>query len=140
MNLSISRETAALDDPAAVDSLLAPLPTPPVVRAYLAKITGEARHLCQYDPHNETLHYVASDGQRLVRLSVAGLPLQRAAGAILATHDVLNASAKAVGVKLEKMLVLPARAHAATHPVPPSKHLQMRETLRMVPVARVPTL
>jgi hypothetical protein len=139
MNLSISRETAALDDAASVKSLLSVLPVPHLVRAHLARVREGVEHACQYDRRAETLHYVASDGEKMVRLSVAGLPMQRAASAILATSDVIHASAKAVGVKLAKMLVLPAHVHPRAEAAPPSPHPEVRESLRIVPLARVPT-
>ncbi len=43
MNLTVTRETAALNDPSAVESLLAPLPTPQLVRANLANVGDAAR-------------------------------------------------------------------------------------------------
>jgi len=140
MNLSVTRATAALDDPEAVETLLAPLPNPLLVRGNLANITGAARPLVQYDERAETLHYCASDGKHAVRLSVAGVPHQHAASAILATYDVLNTSAKAVGVRLTKLLILPAHMHPATEAAPPLPHPEVRESLRLVPVALVPTL
>jgi hypothetical protein len=139
MNLSVTRATAALDDPAAVESLLAVLPAAQYVRAHLAGVRDDARQAAQYDPRAETLHYVASDGTRMVRLSVAGIPQRHAPSAILATHDILKLSAKACGVKLEKLFLAPARAASSTAEAP-ALHPQVRESLRIVPVARVPTL
>lgn len=139
MNLTVTRATAALDDPQAVDSLLADLPAPHFVRGYLANVRDIARQAVQYDAKRECLHYVASDGTRMVRLSVAGIPQRHAPSAILATHDIMKLSAKACGVKLEKLFVAPVRA-ANSQREAPAPHPQVRERLRIVPVERVPTL
>lgn len=119
MNLTVTRASCAHDDAAAVDELLSVIPYPIRMRAYLAHVERDSPRLChavQYNMQCESLFYFATDGQRLVRMCVAGVPQQRAAFAIVATHDVINASAKSVGIALEKMLVLPAHVHPETTP------------------------
>jgi hypothetical protein len=139
VKLSVIRETAALDDLSAVESLLAVLPVPVLIRAHLEGARGLERQAVQYDPRRETLHYVASDRMRMVRLSAAGIPQRDAPSAVLATHDILKLSAKACGLKLEKLFVGPARAPSSKAEVP-ATHPQVREQLRIVPVIRVPVL
>jgi hypothetical protein len=140
MNLSATRDTCALDDAEALESLLAPIPGANVVRAHLLNPPRGARQTCRYDLARATLHHVATDGRRVVRLSIAGIPQASAAGAILTVSDVLELSAKAAGMKLEKLLVLPAvtvRSAAAPNPAP---HPQVRGSVRIAGDARVPVL
>jgi hypothetical protein len=136
MNLSTSRETCALDDAEALDALLAPIPGAFVVRAHLTSAPRGAKQTARYDPSRATLHHVATDGKRVVRLSIAGIPQQRVAGAILTVAEVLSLSAKACGLKLEKLLVLPVVARTPADAPPP--HPEVRAGGRIVPAARVP--
>lgn len=105
--LTATRTVAKLADPAAVDALLAPLPSPLHIRATVINASGQ-RHMAQYDARAGVMHYVAANGVNAVRLSVKGLSEQQAPLAVLTAHEVLTLSAQEVANAFGRLFRHPA--------------------------------